>query len=168
MHVQSHHLRGLSREALAHGAAPFLAARGVDVAPDEPLLLDAVDCVRDRATTFADVAERVDYFFRDPPEQEEKAVKKHFKPKFLDGVERYRAMLEDVEVWDAPSLDAATQAWMEETDLGFRDFAQAVRVALSGRSATPGLYEVMTVLGRARSLTRLDAGIAQLRASADD
>ena len=53
---------------------------------------------------------------------------------------------------------------MEANELGFKHYAQAVRVSLSGRSATPGLFEVMEVLGKERCVTRLDAGIATIEA----
>ena len=47
---------------------------------------------------------------------------------------------------------------MEANGVAMKDFAQAARVALTGRSAAPGLYEIMLVLGQAESVKRLERG----------
>jgi glutamyl-tRNA synthetase len=71
-------------------------------------------------------------------------------------------MIAGVEPFERVALEAATNVWMEKESIAFKDYAQAVRVALTGRSATPGLFEVLEVLGRDRSLARLDDAIGKL------
>ncbi|HJL16822.1 MAG TPA: glutamate--tRNA ligase [Sandaracinaceae bacterium LLY-WYZ-13_1] len=164
--VQAHHLRELPGEELAARALPFAEARGLSIDPDDPRLVPAVETVRQRAQTLADVALMIDYYFRDPPEQDEKAARKFLKPKFLEPLKKLRALIAAQEAFDRASLETAVKAWMEENELGFKHYAQAVRVSLSGRSATPGLFEVMEVLGKERCVERLDAGIAQIEARA--
>jgi glutamyl-tRNA synthetase len=73
LHVQAHHLRLLSGEEIAKRAQPFLAARGLST---DDRLVAAIETVRPRVSTFEDVAVAVDYYFRDPPEMDEKAAKK--------------------------------------------------------------------------------------------
>jgi glutamyl-tRNA synthetase len=164
--VQAHHLRKRPGDALAQAALPFAEARGLDIAPDDPRLIPAVETVRSRAQTLADVAFMIDFYFRDPPEQDEKAVRKFFAPKFLEPLQAFRATIAEVEVFERNSLEQAVTAWMEREGLQMKQFAQAARVALTGRSASPGLYEVMEVLGKARCLERLDAGLAAIEARA--
>jgi len=72
----------------------------------------------------------------------------------------YAAVVKTAEPFDVPSLETATKAWLERTGLTMKDFAQPARVALTGRTASPGLYEVMAILGKDRSLSRLEAGAA--------
>jgi glutamyl-tRNA synthetase len=55
-------------------------------------------------------------------------------------------------------LEARVNTWMEKSGVAMKDFAQAARVALTGRSAAPGLYEIMVVLGRDESVRRLRKG----------
>ena len=57
------------------------------------------------------------------------------------------------------------QAWLTERSLAIKDVAQPARVALTGRTASPGLYQVLVVLGREASLARLDKGCAIAEAS---
>ncbi|MBX3272691.1 MAG: glutamate--tRNA ligase [Sandaracinaceae bacterium] len=162
-HVQAHHLRRMPGDVIAAAALPFAEARGLAIAPDDPRLVPAVETVRQRAVTLADVANMIDYYFREPPELDEKAAKQ-LAPSVLAPLRSFRALTAGHEPFERVSLEDAVKAWMEAEGLTFKDYAQAVRVALSGRTATPGLFEVMEVLGKTRCLARLDAAIAKLEA----
>ena len=168
LHVQAHHLREMPGDELAAAALPFAQKNGLSIDAGDPRLVPAVETVRQRATTLADVADMIDYYFRDPPAMEEKPANKFLKPKFLEPLKKFRALIAAQEDFGREALEAAVKAWMEAEELGFKHYAQAVRVSLSGRSATPGLFEVMEVLGKDRCLRRLDAGIATIEAKADE
>ncbi|MEY4578043.1 MAG: hypothetical protein RL701_2746 [Pseudomonadota bacterium] len=157
-HVQGHHLRQLAPAELAAEVVSFLAKRGLTVAKDDPKLLAAAPLVAPRATTFADAADALDYFFREPPTFDPKAKAKFLVPDKLKVVHGLAAVLESVQPWAAAPLEAATKAWLETTGVELKDAAQPARVALTGRTASPGLFEVLEVLGRELSLQRLRAG----------
>jgi glutamyl-tRNA synthetase len=61
--------------------------------------------------------------------------------------------------YDVAALEAAIIAWLAKEGLELKDVAQAARVALTGRTASPGLYEVLSLLGKDRSVARLDHGL---------
>ena len=63
--------------------------------------------------------------------------------------------LENVEAWSAASAEAALRAFAEENNLKLGAVAQPLRAALTGRSTSPGIFEVLDVLGRQESLGRL-------------
>ena len=65
------------------------------------------------------------------------------------------AALEQTQPWDVPTLEAGVREWSEARGLAVKDVAQPARVALTGRSASPPLFDVMVVLGKERSLARL-------------
>ncbi|MBZ0119731.1 MAG: glutamate--tRNA ligase [Sandaracinaceae bacterium] len=161
-HVQSTHLRMLPKEKLAAEAAPFVAKSGLRVSPSDPRYVEACEIVKNRATLLADVADMVDYFFREPPTVDEKAVAKFLVPGVKENLQAFRDLIATVEPFERHAMEIAVNAWMEERKLAFKDYAQAVRVAVSGRSATPGLYEVLEVLGRELVLKRLDGAIARI------
>lgn len=165
LHVQAHHLRELPVEALAEGARPFMARRGLEAVTDGPKLAAAVETVRQRAQTLAEVAEMVDYYFREPPVVDEKAERKFLVAAAAPHLRGYRELLGGVEPFSAAAVEQATDAWMAANGLTYKDYAQAARVALSGRSATPGLFEVMEVLGKERCRARLEAAVARIEAS---
>jgi glutamyl-tRNA synthetase len=156
-YVQGNHLRMLSASSLAEHVTPFLAKRGLVVAANDPTLLAAAPLIAPRAITFVDAAEALDYFFRDPPSVDAKARQKFVPEDKLLLLDELAKLIAGIEPWAAHSLEAAVKVWLEAEKLELKDVAQAARVALTGRSASPGLFEVMEVLGRERSLTRLRA-----------
>lgn len=150
-HLKTPRLTG-DRE-YAERTLPFLRARGLDVPGDrvEPV----VPLIRERATTFVDAADRLDFVFRDPPAEDAAAATKFLVPASAPRLRELAGVLEKVELWTAPALEAAVNAWLPSTGLPMKDIAQPARVALTGRAASPGLFDVIAVLGRARALTRL-------------
>lgn len=133
---------------------PFLAARGLHD-PDEALLRQAIPGVRERARTLADAANDVDFYFREPPTPDEKAVSKFLTPEAKPRLAAVAALFEAQSDWSPAALEAAFKAWAESQAVPLKDVAQPARVALTGRSASPPLFDVLHVLGKERSLARL-------------
>ncbi len=162
--IQQEHLKSpeLTPDAqYTEGMMPFLVARGLEANADT--VRAALPLLRDRAQTLEEAAAMLDYVFRDPPEVDEKAAAKFLVAQAAPRLRALRAAFAATP-WEAPALEAAMQSYLDSAQLGIKDVAQAARVALTGRSASPGLFEVMVLLGRERSLARLDA--AALRAQA--
>jgi glutamyl-tRNA synthetase len=133
---------------------PFLAARGLEN-PDEELLRRAIPGVRERARTLVDAAFDLDFYFREPPEFDDKAKQKFLTPAVAPHLGGLCGLFEGQSDWQAEPLEAEFKRWVEGAGLTLKDVAQPVRVALTGRSASPPLFEVMAVLGKALTLTRL-------------
>ncbi len=154
-----------SLDEYARGVLPFLEKRGlsgVDAAKVEA----AIPTIRERAQTLAEAAEALDYYFRDPPVYDEKAVKKFLVPEKAGRLRDLRDELAAVAEWTAPALEAQVTAFLARAGLELKDVAQPARVALTGRTASPGLYEVMAVLGRDTSLRRLDHAVGVVERAA--
>lgn len=143
---------------------PFMEQRGL-MGVTADAVKRALYTIRDRAQTFVQAADMLDYFFRDEPVLDEKAAAKHLTGEAAARLDGLRAALEGAE-WTEAALEASMQAHLEQTGLAIKDVAQAARVALTGRTASPGLFQVMFVLGRDRSLERLRRGAERARASA--
>jgi glutamyl-tRNA synthetase len=133
---------------------PFLALRGLDD-PDEALLRRAIPGVRERARTLVDAAHDLDFYFREPPELDEKARQKFLTAAAAPHLRALGSFIDGVAPWQAEPLETAFKSWVESSGLTMKDVAQPARVALTGRTASPPLFEVMEVLGKARSLSRL-------------
>jgi glutamyl-tRNA synthetase len=73
-----------------------------------------------------------------------------------------REVVASADPFTTAELEARASAWLAKEGIELKDVAQPARVALTGRSASPGLYEVMEVLGKERSLARLDRALARL------
>jgi glutamyl-tRNA synthetase len=157
-HVQASHLRVLSPSTLAQHVVPFLAKRGLTVSANDPRLLTAAPLVQPRATTFIDAADALDYFFRPAPVMDEKAKAKFLGADRLPLLGKLATVIEPVTPFTRELLESAVKSWLEQEKLELKDVAQSARVALTGRTASPGLFEVMEVLGREVTLARLRHG----------
>jgi glutamyl-tRNA synthetase len=157
--VQAHHLRTLTPAGLAERVVPFLRKRELPVAPSDPKLLAAAVLIAPRATTLADAAEALDYFFRETPQPDKKAQAKFLGAGQAAHLRKLSEVISAIEPWQAAPLEAAVKAWVESAGIELKDVAQPARVALTGRSASPGLFDVLEVLGRDWSLKRLGAAI---------
>jgi glutamyl-tRNA synthetase len=158
--VQGEHVRMLPAARIAELALPFVHARGLDVSADDPRLVPAFESVRVRASTLADAADRVDFYFRAEPVFDAASQKKFLVPQVAPLLSGLAAVFKESEPFTAPALEERTNAWLAAQGIAMKDVAQAARVALTGRSAAPGLFEIAVVLGRAESVRRLVHGQA--------
>ncbi len=136
---------------------PFLGARGItDV--DGARLARALPTIRDRAHTLVEAADLLDFYFREPPVLDD-AARPLLTPESAQRLEAFRDLCASVEPFAAQELETRTKAWLETAGIKMKELAQPVRVALTGRKASPGLFDVMAVLGRETALARLEHGI---------
>jgi len=148
-----------SDEAYAAGVRPFIEAKGRKV--DPALLQRCIAVVRERASTLVDAAGRLDFIFSG----EDLAFDEKAKQKFLLSdkarvLAPLRAALAAVDDFSAETLEQAVRGWAESEGLKLGAVAQPARVALTGSSASPGLFEVMELLGKDLTLARLDQALA--------
>ena len=148
-----------SDEAYADGVVPFLEKRGV-TSPDRARLLQALPLIRPRAETFVQAADALDYFFRDLPVYDEKATKKFLVADKAARLGDLRDVIAASDDFGARVLEAKVTAFLAENSLELKDIAQPARVALTGRSASPGLFEVLEILGKPQALARLDHALS--------
>jgi len=159
IHVQASHMRLLSLADLTERALPHVQARGLEVEGDDPRLAAAMALVQPRAQTLPEAADMVDYFFRDPPELDAKAAKKFLTEERAPRLLQLAGVVEAVEPFTREPLEQAVTTFLEQGDVPLKEIAQPARVALTGRKQSPGLYEVMEVLGRERTLSRLRTAV---------
>ena len=152
-------LRALTVQQLAERARPLLAAKGI--APDAHFLEQAALLLHDRIAFAHDLADDYGYFWSDPEAYDEAGVAKRWKPGATAGV--VRAYADALEALETFSGDDAERVLRETTDgrgLKAADLIHPARLAVSGTTTGPGLFELMQVLGR-------DACVRRLRRAAD-
>jgi glutamyl-tRNA synthetase len=160
LYVQQAHQRMKDNRDIALAAIPFLAARGLEIDPSEPRLEKAVKTIRVRARTLVEAAEMMDFYFRDPPQVDEKAQAKFLTPQIAQDLQELTDTLASVESFEEEALQNAVKQWLEQRGLQMKAIAQPARVAITGKKASPGLFEVMHVLGRDVTIKRLRQGVA--------
>lgn len=155
LNLNGHHIREADDERLARLVAPEIGA-GTDIA----LLAKAMPVLKMRAKDTHELAEGAAFLFKQRPlEMSEKASS------LLDDEGRQRLKLVSERLksensWTIEALEATTKALSEELELGLGKLAQPMRAALTGTTTSPGIFDVLVLLGREESLARIDAQAA--------
>ncbi|MEG0798600.1 MAG: glutamate--tRNA ligase [Acidaminococcaceae bacterium] len=122
-----------------------------------------VDIVRVRVKTLQEVVDASTYFFQEVSAYDEKGVAKHFKPEAITLLEACRAGLAALPVFTLASTEAVYNSIAAEHALALGKVIHPTRLALTGRTVSPGLFDVMLLLGRDKTLTRLEQAIAYIK-----
>lgn len=158
------YLRALADDETVVQTLPFLERAGyLSAAPDPAYVRAVILLVRERAHTLVELAEGTAFFFAPPSAYDPKGAAKHFAS---DGAaQRLRAALEAFSACDytAEALEAALDAHPAVVAAdGRAPFIHAVRLAVSGRTVGPGLFEMLALLGRDQVEARIRAAIAAI------
>lgn len=158
------YIRDLPPEELAAGVRPFLE-KAIGVV-DETTLLKIIPLVRERIKLLTEIVEMADFFFKDDLEYEvETLLGKRFADAPPAAHEALQAVLERVEglpLWEHEVIEAPVRGLAEELGLKAGDLFGLVRVAITGKTAAPPLFETMEVLGQARTVARLRRAVGRL------
>jgi len=118
-------------------------------------LFAAMPSLKERAKTLIELIDGAYFIFADRPLQIEPKAQAVLTPENRALIGRLRAALESVDPWGQEPTEAAMRTFAEENGLKLGAVAQPLRVALTGKTTSPGIFEVLSVLGRAESLQRL-------------
>src|SRR5512138_2089771 len=150
-------LKKLSDEELAKRALPYFQKAGLP-AQDDAKLRHVCAVARERARTFGEYVEQFRYFYA-PIQLDPKAKAKFLTPETRPILEAIRAGIAALPSMETAPLEALFQAEAQRRGLGLGKIAQPVRVALTGGTASPGMYDVVQILGKDETLRRLDDAI---------
>ena len=159
------HIMATPVEDLSAMALPFMREAGYDATPG-PYLDEVVKTLVIRSKTLVDMAEQAAFYYTDAIVYDEKAARKYFKPAALDPMRRVAAKLGALKAFEEKALEGVFQEVMDETGLKLGKIAQPVRLALTGKTASPGIFEIIAILGKPRVLSRLEAAMAVVAAAA--
>jgi glutamyl-tRNA synthetase len=163
------YIRQLDQGELARRLLPFLER---DLPPDVPRPIDEtylqriVPLIQERLKTLADVTELAGFFFREPDYDGGLLVQRGMeKGKALQALRHALEGLEGLGSFDAASLEALLRPMAGVLGLTTGQLFGTLRVATTGRTAAPPLFQTMEVLGRERCLKRIQDAIARLEAT---
>jgi len=128
-----------------------------------------IDSVKTRARTFHELLQRVRFYYLDAVEYDSKAVAKHWKDPqaAVEKLSRLRSILEVSGDWDEEGLEAQVRALAEDIGIGAGKLIHPLRLALTGTSVSPGIFEVMNLMGRELVCARIDDALNHLNTSSD-
>lgn len=145
---------------LAAGVLPALKEQGIDVDPS--YVASAARLMQERLTFGQDLLREAPYFFIDPADYDSKAVSKRWKADSPELLSEYARRLEALESFTEEATEAALRALAESREAGAGRIIHPVRLAVSGVSQGPGLFELLAVLGKDRVVRRIRRAVEVL------
>lgn len=123
----------------------------------------AVETLKMRSRTLAEMAEGALFYFQEKLTYDKKGDNKFLKPDILDLMEDINVRIRKTNDFSQKDLERIFMSFMQEKQIKLGKIAQPLRVALTGRTASPGLFEVMEVLGKEKVLERLTNAINHIK-----
>ncbi len=139
---------------LAALIAPLVEAQGWE--RDPSFLAQVCDLMKERVSYARDIPTQGSYFFTDVGTYDEAMVRKRWKPDSRAHLEAILTRLQAQDTFTSEELEDLVKHYLEEHQLGFGAVLPLFRLALAGTMKGPGVFEMMEVLGKDRSLARLE------------
>lgn len=160
--INAHYIRQKDPQSLAKLIRPILEARGFqDVR--EAYLQAAAATLREKGKTLMDLVSMGSFYFKQDVEYDPKAVEKYFKPGVLPALEEVVRGLREMPHFDPERMERIFRDTADRRGLKLVELAQPVRVALTGSAVSPGLFEMMEVIGREEVFRRIEKALELIR-----
>ncbi|MDR2635986.1 MAG: glutamate--tRNA ligase [Campylobacteraceae bacterium] len=147
--LNAHYIKNASSKRLWQEALNF----GLDIRDDKNAEFLA-DMLRERAKTIVQLVEMTNAILNEPESYEQKAVEKFVTPSSAAYLKNYFLFLKERS--ESGDFENITNEFLEKNELKLKDIAQSIRIALTGSSISPPIFEVMSVIGLKAVLFRLE------------
>ena len=155
--LNGQYITALSDEALAQLVAPRIAAAGHPDCDADGVMATRIGTLKERAHTLSELVEQGGFYWSalGDVSYEDKPKRKFLNAAAHPRLQAAFAALSDLSEWSEASLESCLLAVLDTLDVKMGKLAQPIRVAVTGTSVSPGLYETLAALGRDKSLHRI-------------
>lgn len=160
--LNQHYINAYPPEKLLEAAIPFWEGKGFDVT-DRRYAAQATENLRTRSRTLVEMANSGGFYFQEEVVYDPEAAAKFLTPEYVGHLEVVLERLPSVADYTKDGLEAFLRALAEERGTKLKWVAQVLRVALTGRTVSPGIDEVMVILGKERVARKLRLAIDRIR-----
>lgn len=154
--LNSHYIKKTPPVELAPLLAEYVQAQGI-TEPDMTILERAIPLLQPRVLTLVEMAEKCLFFLVDDNKLQidDKAAEKFLTPDKKQRLQQIAEILTKIEPFSVSEMEEVMQKYIDDEQIKFKEIAQPIRVALTGTTISPGLFEIMEVLGKEKTLKRL-------------
>jgi glutamyl-tRNA synthetase len=160
--VNSYYLKELSLSRLAQDIVPYIVARGYPVPRDKLWLERMIATLRERSKTLVELVDSAGFYLTDDITIDENAAHKFLTAEIRVPLGKLVDKLVGLDDFTEASIEQAFSAVLQELGWSMGKLAQPVRVALTGSTVSPGIHEVIAVLGKERTIKRLRSALQGL------
>jgi len=129
---------------------------------NEQWLSKAISTLQERSKTLLELAQSLGYYLNDDVEYAVKAKEKFLNEKYIANLTGVKEALTALDNFTAPGIEKVFAEIAEKLDTKLGNIAQPVRVAITGRTESPGIFEVLEIVGKEKSLKRIDRAIKEI------
>lgn len=158
--LNQHYLKTLPSESLIQPLQHQYQLLGIETADYD--VKKIIPHYVERAKTLKEMAEQSDWIFADTVDYPEKSAKKAFHSEAKDYLVASKEDLLAVSDWQVETLDKTIHDLVERLDIGFAKIGMPLRLALTGGKPSPGIGDILTLLGQQKSIARIDKAITFL------
>jgi glutamyl-tRNA synthetase len=159
--LNHHYIKTGDPDRLAGLVADFITKKGYQL-PEKEYIKNVVIDVRERTKTVEEMVDFGGFYFHEIDPIEE-LKKQFYTPDIAPVFKAIKGRFEKIDLWDKEHMEDAVKAILEEFNLKFKTIAQPIRVALTGRTVSPGLFEIMLTLGKGMVLSRLEKALSSMQ-----
>jgi len=156
--LNAEHIKATSPVNLVTVLKPFLKDCGIEI-EDDGYIHQVIETLQPRSKTLKEMAEAALFYYQNEITFEEKAARKFLKPAALAPLKLLTEKLGALTNYTQQNLEDVFKTVMDQTGLKLGKIAQPVRVALTGKTASPGIFEIIDILGPERVMARLENAI---------
>src|SRR3989338_3792059 len=156
--MNGEYIRQLSVPALTDRLVPYLERRGYwNETGDRGWLEKLVLLFQERIFTLSQFPDLAQFFFEDKIKKNQAALDEFLKdPRLQNAFRKYAELLKGLEPFETKVIEEKSRALMKELGLSGKEFIHPCRVALTGRSVSPGFFDTVCLLGKKKAAERLD------------
>jgi glutamyl-tRNA synthetase len=163
--LNSQYIMNTPSDRLAELVIPYLQTEGTiseDQQMDMAWLAKAVGTLKERSKTLIELALSLRYFIADEVEFDEKAKKKFLNEESCDLISELKDGMSAMDTFSEDEIEKLFKAIVEKHEIKLGKLAQPVRVALTGGTKSPGIFEVIDVIGRDETIKRLEKAVESI------
>jgi glutamyl-tRNA synthetase len=159
--LNSHYIKTLAAEEIADRLTPFIEALGINIEYKD-MIVPIVVSLRDRAKTLKEMAQMAEFFFRDDFSYDDAAREKFLTPVSKPILEDFYGGFVSLPPLDEGKQKELIEGLSQKYNTKLNNIIQPIRVALSGKTVTPGIFEVMSILGKEQVEKRVKKAIESI------
>jgi len=158
MALNAKHIQKKTPEELAGPLIFHLKELGID-AENDAFTQGVVQTLQARSKTLVEMAQGAVFYYKDGVEYDQTAADKFLTPDILFVLEKSAERIEALAPYTQKALEAAFKLILEETGLKFGKIAQPLRVAVTGTTVSPGIFEMLLALGKEKAIARIKKAV---------
>lgn len=158
--LNAHYLKEASPQRLA-GEMKTLWPAGAD-ASDDAFVQKVITDLQTRVKTLAELGQAADFYFTDRLQYDDQAAEKFLTPDVALHLKALATGIPEIGDFSKSGIEAFLKAFIEQHGIKFKVLAQPLRIALTGKTVSPGIDEVMATLGKQRVIERISDAVAYM------